>query len=274
MEGNCERAVQVLQNYLEEFPQGSFATNAYFYLAECLAEQNRQEEALRSYDEVISRPRNIFTEPALVEAASIAYRQKNYFDALEYYLIMEQVAERPANQTEALKGQLRCYYHLKNYARVNETGERLLQLTGLPEDMVRETHYKMARAYRETGKPEKALEHYRAISEDVSSVMGAEAKYRVAELYFETGEIDKAEAEIFSMIDMNTPTLTGWPNPSCCWGMFWWKRATISRPDIPCRVCSTGMAGMTTGYSKRRQKSSTRSSTATCSLHRKIPSNR
>jgi len=205
MEGNCERAVQVLQNYLEEFPQGSFATNAYFYLAECLAEQNRQEEALRSYDEVISRPRNIFTEPALVEAASIAYRQKNYFDALEYYLIMEQVAERPANQTEALKGQLRCYYHLKNYARVNETGERLLQLTGLPEDMVRETHYKMARAYRETGKPEKALEHYRAISEDVSSVMGAEAKYRVAELYFETGEIDKAEAEIFSMIDMNTP---------------------------------------------------------------------
>ncbi len=205
MAGDCDRAVEVLGNYLREFPQGSFSTSAWFYRAECLLKLNRTTDALQAYAEVISRPRNIFTEPALVTAASLSYKNRNYYDGLEYYMILEQVAEVPANQTDAVVGQFRCYYALRNHERLAETGDRLLQMQDLPADLVREIHYKMAKSADEAGNTEQALRHYQAIAGEVSTLYGAEAKYRVAELYFKSGDSDKAESEVFSMIDMNTP---------------------------------------------------------------------
>ena len=205
MLGNCERAVQVLSGYLKEFPQGSFTTNAWFYMAECHARLGQVQDALSAYVELVDRPRNIFTEPALLAAASLSYTEKNYFDALEYYLILEQVAEVPANRLEAITGQMRSHHYLRNYDRLTETGQRLLQVGKIPAELASETHYKMARAYYHLENFPKSLEHYQIVAAEVSSLQGAEAKYRAAEIHYRMGQLDKAEAEIFSMIDMNTP---------------------------------------------------------------------
>ena len=36
MSGKIEKATEVLKNYLNEFPNGSFRQNAQYYLAECM----------------------------------------------------------------------------------------------------------------------------------------------------------------------------------------------------------------------------------------------
>ncbi|MBS0011785.1 MAG: tetratricopeptide repeat protein, partial [Bacteroidales bacterium] len=60
--GNCERASRIFRNYLGEFEQGSFRLNASFYLAECLLEEGKTDEAVKYYAEVAETPNNPFLE--------------------------------------------------------------------------------------------------------------------------------------------------------------------------------------------------------------------
>jgi TolA-binding protein len=205
MAGNCERALQVFANYLQQFPQGNFTLNAHFYLAECLEKQGNHDEAMKSYQVVISSPRNLFTEPALLSVARVQFDNKNYLDALENYLILDQVAERPVNQFMARVGQLRCYYLLDRPQRVKEVATVLLRTENLDGALAREARYKMAKACYSMQQYDEALEHFRILAREVSSAEGAEAKYRVAEILYLAGKKNEAETEINSLIDMNTP---------------------------------------------------------------------
>ena len=82
--GNCERSSQIFRNYLAEFPAGSFATNARFYLADCLNRSGNVDEALELYLAVVSVGNNQFMEQSLLGAASITYGKEDYPRAYRY----------------------------------------------------------------------------------------------------------------------------------------------------------------------------------------------
>jgi len=204
MEGDCEKSILQLNDYLTRFPDGSFVLNAHFYLADC---QNRNEDfesALRSYNFVIDKPRNNFTEQALIAAASINYENENYSEALADYQKLDQIAEVNSNLIESRVGQMRSNYLLEDYNKVIETADKVLHTEKVSGELKREARYKKGKALYAINNRELALDEFRVISEEVNSKEGAEAKYLICEIYFNDKQLDVAEHEVFDFASQNT----------------------------------------------------------------------
>ena len=205
MAGDCGRSIRSLTSYIQNHPDGSFLLNAHFYKGDCNYKLNQLEDAVQSFDYVISRPMNMFTEVALQGASRIRYGQKNYAGALAYYLKLESVAESKANVLEARIGMLRCYYMLEDYKEVTATADRILLTEKLPADLERETRFKKAKSLLSTDRQMLALNEFQLVAKEVKSAEGAESKYRVAEIYFSRKDYENAEKEIVDFSDKTTP---------------------------------------------------------------------
>ncbi|MBN2610946.1 MAG: tetratricopeptide repeat protein [Bacteroidales bacterium] len=205
MTGDCEKSSQSFKRYIENFPDGSFILNAHFYKGDCNYQLKQYDEALKSFDFVISKPKNNYTEQALLGAARISYNNKNYKNALEYYSKLAVFTETRANMLEARIGQMRCNYFLEDHNKVIESASLVLETDKLSESLEREARFKMAKALLANNRPMLALEEFQKVAGEVSSIEGAESKYRVAEIYFKRGELQEADKIIAGFAEKTTP---------------------------------------------------------------------
>lgn len=220
MTGDCDKSTESLKRYIENYPNGNFVLNAHFYKADCNYRKEQWDEALISFNYIIAKPRNMFTEQALLGACRINFHNGNYAAAVENYTLLENVAELQSNILEARIGKLRSCYLLNDYVHTIEAANRLLITEKLPEEMVREAHFKTGRSWQLLGKNDSALIEYRRVAVEVKSAEGAEAKYRVAEILFTQKKTDKAEKEITNFISQTTPQ------------QYWMAKSFILLADI------------------------------------------
>ncbi len=205
LEGKCGEATGAFESYIRDFPSGAYLASAYFYKAECLLKEEKHMEALASLNYIIGLSRNDFTEPALLTASRINYDYGNYREALEDYLMLEQIAAVKGNLTEARTGKMRCYYLLEEYGNAIDAARELLREEKIPEELVREARFDIAKSFYAQDRFALALEEFRQVSVEVSSLEGAESKYRVAEILYIRKDYQEAEEVIFEFIDQNTP---------------------------------------------------------------------
>nr|HQH42110.1 tetratricopeptide repeat protein [Bacteroidales bacterium] len=218
--GDCSRSQVSFQRYLDRFPEGIFALNAHYYLSDCALRSGSEQDALPHLLYIAGKPRNMFTEEALLSAARIEYKMQNYMDAVAHYKTLESLAEVRNNQMEARIGLMRCYDKLNEFSDAYDAADRVLSTEKIPPDVIREARFILAKSAAALDRTDVALENYRKVATEVKSIQGAEAKYRVAEIYWQRKQYDKAEKEIFDFIDMNTPH------------QYWMARAFILLADI------------------------------------------
>jgi TolA-binding protein len=218
--GKYDRAADVLGNYINEFPDGSFLKNAQFYLAECLKSAGKKEEALKLYNAVINTPNNQFTEQSLVAAAGISYDNEDFASSLKYYEMLEQSAGNPEDKIIALKGELRSSYQLGDAQKTIAVSDKINNTVNVPEELTREAVFMRAKANYSLNNFDAALADFRKTAAEVTSVEGAESKYRVAELLFRAGQVTESEKVVNEFIDQNTPH------------QFWMARMFILLSDI------------------------------------------
>ncbi len=205
MAGDCDKAVPQFAKYIDKFKSGNFLINANFYTADCYIRNNKPEDALKGLEFVISQPKNMFTEQALVTSASIDYNKGDYSKALELYKRLESEAEIKKNVLEAKTGEMRCNFSLKDYANSIESANSLLNTEKIADETKREAHYILAKSYIETQVLGAATDELKLVAKDMKSKEGAECKYLLAQLYYNQNKKDLAEKEIFDFIDKNTP---------------------------------------------------------------------
>jgi tetratricopeptide (TPR) repeat protein len=205
LEGDCEKAIRSLQNYIDSFSRGTFLLNANYYLADCLLKLNRGDEAFRSLLYIIEQPRGMFTEPALKAASRIAFRNEDYHRAAELYNKLIEVGENKANIAEAEIGLMRSYSALEEYQNTINAANQVLLQDRLDDNIRKEGSYAIANAYFQQNDPAAAYDWYAKIDDEVNSEFGAEAKYRMAEIDFNRGEIARSEEIVYEIIEMNTP---------------------------------------------------------------------
>ena len=203
--GNCEKAVDQLDNYLQRFSNGTFLLNANYYRADCLLKLHRPDSAFSSLQYIIGQPVNMFTEPALVAASDIAFRNGDYNNAAGLYKKLVDLGENKSNIQQAETGLMRSYAKLGEYQNTIDAANQVLLQDKLEPSVAREAKYLIADAYFKQNDPAAAYDWYAKIAGEVNSEQGAEAKYRMAEIDYNRKEVDKAEKELFQFIDMNTP---------------------------------------------------------------------
>ncbi len=203
--GNCDRAAETFRNYLNEFPSGAFATNARFYLADCLHREGRIDEALELFLRVVGVGNNPFMEQSLLAAAVITYGKSDYSRAWSLYHRLSGEATTPENRLYAYLGMMRSAQALDDVDKVIEAADLVLGSEKLTEELAREATFLTAKANQRLGNNEEALDDYRRVGTEVATSYGAESKYRVAELLWLAGDIDGAAREADQFIDMSSP---------------------------------------------------------------------
>ncbi len=205
MSGNCEVAVRSFEKYVSSYPEGAFLLKASFYAGDCYYQSKEFDKALSAFNYVINQPKNLFTEQALLGAARIDMRNKNYTLAKERYTQLMEDYTNPANSKEAKIAIMRSDYFLKDFPQAIKSAREVSAISKLGPEIEREAVYIAARSLQETGRDALAIEEYKKISGEVMSVEGAEAKFRLAELYFNRKEIASSEKEILEFSEKTTP---------------------------------------------------------------------
>ncbi len=203
--GKYDKASDVFQNYLSEFPNGSFRQNAQYYLAECLKSAGNKDAALKLYTDVAGQPNNQFMEQALLSAASILFEKEDYTSSYDYYQRLENAATTDANKLIAMRGALRAAYQAEDAQKTITAAEKIISTPNMPEELIREATFMDAKANYSLNNMDDALKNFRKVATEVTSIEGAESKYRVAEILYKKDQTAEAEKVINEFVSQNTP---------------------------------------------------------------------
>jgi len=205
MTGDCEKSKAVLGKYIEDYPKGSFILNASFYIGDCYYRGGEKDKALEALKQVVQRQKNDFTEQALLMAAQIYFDKGDFANAYDTYDKLENQAEVKTNLLTARLGKLRSASGLNRNEDVIVASNKVLLTEKLPLEIERETRFKLAIALKQSDKPKEAFDEFAKVASNLKTKEGAEAKYQLAEIQYSLGNLDKAESEVFSFSEKNTP---------------------------------------------------------------------
>jgi len=198
---DCEASLPEMQKYIGKFPDGKYITEANFCFAECAYSKNNFTDALVSYKYILSKPRNIHTEIALVKASYILYKDKKYEEALPLYQQLQDAAESSQNKLIAKLGSMRCAFFTKNYdVCVNECN-KVLNTEKISQVQLTEAHQMKAKSLYETNRRDESVNDFNYLTKNSKSEAGAEAYYYLALIHFEKKELKETEKTANTLIN-------------------------------------------------------------------------
>ena len=201
LKGETENAAKDFDNYLSRFPNGAFVLNATFYKAECEYKSKNFDKALTAYEVILDKPKNVFSEKALLNAATINYRNKNYEKALEQYRELEESADFKDNIISSQAGQMRCNFYLKKYDAAITYSQKVLSQDKASTEQGNEAHLIAGKSFLENADLANAGNEFKAISKITNSVIGAEAKYNMALISFMQNNFKDSKKKCFDVIN-------------------------------------------------------------------------
>jgi TolA-binding protein len=198
---DCAAAIEGFKNYLSRFPNGSYVLEANYFSSECYKTNKDWEQALAGYDYVNSKGLNRFFEKATLEAARISYFElKDYTKAKKYFESLTAGSINQDNMLEALRGLVRCYYQLKEYAQANDAAKNLLTQKGISTDDKSVAFLVLGKSQQTNNDCAAAISSFKSCAAINKSAWGAEARYEIAHCQFTTGSLAAAEKSALAVI--------------------------------------------------------------------------
>ena len=198
---DCAAAITGFNNYLSQFPNGSFALEANYFRSECYNKSKDFKNALTGYDYVNAKGQNRYFEKATLEAARINYFElKEYAAAKKYFESLLTGAVNQDNQLEALRGLVRCNYLLKDYSKANEAAKNLLTKKGISTDDKSIAFLVLGKSQQLNNDCAAAISSFKSCAAINKSTWGAEARYEIANCQFTLGNLTVAEKSAMAVI--------------------------------------------------------------------------
>ena len=207
------------KEYLEQYPNGAFAANAWYYQGLMLEEENDYENAYESFMHSAAFESSRFSESALDHAASMAWGVGDWETAMDTYIRLYTKTTNADRQRISLFRIVSSAGQISEHDAVLLYADKAMQ-TQLTADQKTEVTYWKAQALLETGKRSDARPLFEELSKDTRSRYGAESDYLLSQLLFDSGDKDGAEKVIMEFIQEGTPH------------MYWLARSFILLSDI------------------------------------------
>ncbi len=200
-EQRCDQALQALDNYFRQFPQGAYLLQAHHYAAQCAIRKENQEQALTHLVYIIELADNPYTDESLLAAARIEYDRAGYENAADYYSRLIELTDESAEKREALEGSMKSNYFNSNYQEAVRLAQILQQTADVQPQQRLEADYILGKSFMAVKQPDKAIAPLQLCLEADQGAYGAEAAYLLAEAHFEMGQFGPAEERIFANAD-------------------------------------------------------------------------
>ena len=221
MQAAYQKAIVSLNNYITRFCAGGrYCTTARYYLADSYYRLGMTSDALTHFAVLAEMAANPYQEEAAMRVAEICYDKRDYSCALDAFYRMHSLASTRENTIAARLGILRCSQALGKHQAAIDIAEQILSDSPVAEDSKKEALYGRAKAYVALNQWKKAQPDLKAVSNEVRTAQGAEAKYLLAQSYFNEKDLENAEKQVMEFTQMNTSH------------QYWLARALILLSDI------------------------------------------
>lgn len=185
---DCEKAVNLFGNYLQQFPIGIFANEAHWKKSECHIKAKLLTEALPHLEALVQNKYSRYYERALQKAAGICYYDlKQYEKALTYYKQWYIASSNPANTYTCMIGMLNAAHKLGKQDEVIEYADQLLNSGTAKEIDIQDAYYKKGIAWYAKQEKDFALKSFNRVAEYPVNEKCVESKYMVAKILHEQG---------------------------------------------------------------------------------------
>ncbi len=192
--GKYDQSIKAFSNYLSTYPNGIFAIKAYYYRGESYYQLKKNTEAIADMNMVLTAPWNDFSENSALHAAAIAYEQKDYTAAYNYYLKLKAHAGNNEQLLHtALTGLVKTAYNTEKYAESSSYADTLLTESGLQADVITGALLYKAKSLQHFSKLDTAINIFRQLADNKDGEIAAESRYHISEIYFAQDSLSAAE---------------------------------------------------------------------------------
>ncbi len=211
---------QRLKSYLSSYPNGAYAGQAAYYLAENAHSNNDNNTALEYLEKALkAAPDASFAESALAMQGQLLAAKGNTSEAQHSFKQLEAKATTDSNKQLALMGLMRIARDNNDLTTASKYAIQLLAGSLDKEDKA-EVLFTVAKAHRQSGNKQKAIEELKQLTDDMQSRYGAMGTVELAEIYYDDGKLDSAQKLLDKLIDSGTPQ------------QYWLARGFILLSDV------------------------------------------
>lgn len=189
-------AAASFKRYLAQFTRPNHEIDALFFMADSYRQLGQLEQSADAFKKLLEKPINFYTEEAAGIASKDEYDAGNYEKAAKYFVILDNNASYPENKLKAEIGLMRCYTFLEDLSTAATYANKVLADPLALDNVKVEAHYVIAKAAFEANDFDKAMSEFKLVTEQTSSVLGAEAQYNIALIYHLREEFKKSEDEV------------------------------------------------------------------------------
>ena len=196
MSNDCPKAINTLDEYLNQFPNGIFNMTARYYRGDCAYKEKDFSKAYTDMSFIADHDENIFTEKALLLAAKIAYyERKDYEKSFEYFQKLVKNTNYKENIQPATKGLMESAFHLNKYDETIEIANQLLNTTEPSKDELTLIYFYLGQCYYAKNEKTLASGNYKRMENYVKNAYTAEGQYMLAKIMYENQEYDAAKEQ-------------------------------------------------------------------------------
>ena len=192
--GNYERAVTGLTNYLRQYPQSPNALPGVFYRGDSYVALRRYNEALPDYEAVINAGPSRFYLPALKKASLIAYNSVQDFQrSFRLYTLLEAAADNETVRFDAQVGALQSAYRIED---TRATEDYAAKVAGNPNATAAQrtiANFYLGKIAYDRKDLVRALPYFDQVIANSDDERTAEARYLRASAVYQQGSLDRAQ---------------------------------------------------------------------------------
>jgi len=201
--GNWAQAKNLLSEYLEKYPNGSFAGKAHYYKAESHYQLKEYKEALVEYGYVLNAPWSNFSENSARRAAAIAFNMEDWQQARKHYTELRNIAMTEENLLTAYNGLMLTNDKLNERSAASAYADTLLSITSTDAKIKENAQLIKANALMMAADYDGALALFLQLETAGIAATAAEARYNISFIQYLKGNIKEAEAAANNTIQLS-----------------------------------------------------------------------
>ncbi len=192
--GNYERAVTALTDYLRQYPQSPNTLPGVFYRGDSYVALRRYNDALPDYDAVINAGPSRFYLPALKKASLIAYNSvKDFQRSYRLYTLLEAAADNETVRFDAQVGALQSAYRLNDTRATEDYAAKVANNANATAAQRTVANFYLGKIAFDRKDMVRALPYFDQVIANSDDERTAEARYLRASAIYQQGNLDRAQ---------------------------------------------------------------------------------
>jgi tetratricopeptide (TPR) repeat protein len=208
VQGNMSAATRELEKYLKQFPNGKYALQAHFNLAQAYFSEGNKAASIPHYQYVADRERSEYSEQALARLGEILLndavsdggdRKSAFAKAIPILIKLEATADFPQNKAYAQSNLMKAYYETEQYDKAVSYANKVLGDSSTDANVRSDAQLIIARSSFKRNEMAAAKRGYTEVLKNSNGAIAAEANFYKAYFENEEGKHELAIATVQSL---------------------------------------------------------------------------